>query len=49
MLGQERTILPLLAEQTFQLSARTAALTCIAAFGATKALTNFFAGTWSDR
>lgn len=49
MLGQERTVLPLLAEQTFQLSAYSAALTYIVAFGATKAVTNFFAGTWSDR
>ncbi|WP_405764099.1 MFS transporter [Streptomyces sp. NBC_00080] len=49
MLGQERTVLPLLADQTFHLSAYTAALTYIVAFGATKAVTNFFAGTWSDR
>jgi len=49
MLGQERTVLPLLANRTFHLSAYTAALTYIVAFGATKAVTNFFAGTWSDR
>ena len=49
MLGQERTVLPLLADRTFHLSAYTAALTYIVAFGATKAVTNFFAGTWSDR
>ncbi|MCJ0873877.1 MFS transporter [Streptomyces sp. AP-93] len=49
MLGQERTVLPLLAEQAFHLSAHTAALTYIVAFGATKAVTNFLAGTWSDR
>ena len=49
MLGQERTVLPLLADQTFHLSAYTAALTYIVAFGATKAVTNFFAGTLSDR
>ncbi|MCP3760695.1 MFS transporter [Streptomyces sp. TBY4] len=49
MLGQERTVLPLLAEQAFHLSAYTAALTYIVAFGATKAVTNFLAGTWSDR
>ena len=49
MLGQERTLLPLLAEQVFHLTAYTAALTFIVAFGATKAVTNFFAGTWSDR
>jgi MFS family permease len=49
MLGQERTVLPLLADQVFHLSAYTAALTYIVAFGATKAVTNFVAGTLSDR
>lgn len=49
MLGQERTVLPLLAEQEFRLTAYTAALTYILAFGLTKAATNYFAGTWSDR
>jgi MFS family permease len=49
MIGQERTVLPLLAEQTFGPTAFTAALTFIAAFGAVKAVTNFFAGTLSDR
>ena len=48
-LGQERTVVPLLAAQTFHLSAYTAALTFIAAFGIVKAVTNFFAGTMSDR
>ena len=49
MIGQERTVLPLLAEQVFHLRAFTAALTFILAFGAVKAGTNFFAGTLSDR
>jgi MFS family permease len=49
LLGQERTVLPLLAEHEFHLTAYTAALTYILAFGATKAVTNFFAGTLSDR
>jgi MFS family permease len=49
LLGSERTVLPLLAEHTFHLPACTAALTYILAFGATKAVTNFFAGTLSDR
>jgi MFS family permease len=49
MIGQERTVLPLLATRTFHLSAFTATLTFIAAFGAVKAITNFFAGTLSDR
>src|SRR5215216_5402797 len=49
MIGQERTVLPLLAEREFGLTAFTATLTFIAAFGAVKAVTNFFAGTLSDR
>ncbi|MEW2331503.1 MFS transporter [Micromonospora chersina] len=49
LLGSERTVLPLLAEQEFHLTAYTAALTYILAFGATKAVTNFFAGALSDR
>ena len=48
-LGQERTVVPLLATQTFHLAALTSALTFILAFGAVKAATNFFAGTLSDR
>lgn len=49
LLGTERTVLPLLGEQEFQLTAYSAALTYILAFGLTKAVTNFFAGTLSDR
>src|SRR5512133_2148723 len=49
MLGQERIVLPLLADQTFHLAAYTSAVTFIVAFGAVKATTNFFAGTLSDR
>jgi len=49
MLGQERTVLPLLATHVFGLTAITAALTFIVAFGVTKAITNFVAGTLSDR
>jgi rhodanese-related sulfurtransferase len=49
MLGQERTVLPLLAEQEFGLGDFSAALTFIVVFGAVKAATNFFAGTLSDR
>jgi MFS family permease len=49
MLGQERTVLPLLAVREFHLAAYTAALTYILAFGVAKAATNYFAGTWSDR
>ena len=49
MLGQERTVLPLLAERVFQVPAFTSALVFIAAFGAVKAAANYLAGTWSDR
>lgn len=49
MLGQERTVLPLLADQEFHLGAYTAGLTYILAFGVAKAATNYLAGTWSDR
>ncbi len=49
MLGQERTVLPLLAETEFRLDAYTAALTYILAFGIFKAAANYMAGTWSDR
>lgn len=49
MVGQERTVLPLMAKQVFHLDAFTAALTFIVAFGAVKAATNFLAGTLSDR
>ena len=49
MLGQERTVLPLLAHQTFHLTGYTFLLTYVLAFGLTKAATNYFAGTWSDR
>src|SRR3989441_10619428 len=49
MIGQERTVLPLLAERVFHLTAYTAALTFILAFGTVKAITNFAAGTLSDR
>ena len=49
MIGQERTVLPLLAKDEFHLTAFTATLTFIAAFGIVKAVTNFFAGTLGDR
>jgi MFS family permease len=49
MLGQERTVLPLLATNVFGLDSYTAALTYILAFGLAKALTNYLAGTWSER
>ena len=49
MVGQERTVLPLLATRTFGLAAFTATTTFIVAFGATKALTNLATGALSDR
>ena len=49
MIGQERVVLPLLAERTFGLTAFTAATTFIVAFGATKALANLATGVLADR
>jgi MFS family permease len=49
MVGQERTVLPLLATRTFGLAAVTATTTFIIAFGATKALTNLATGALTDR
>jgi MFS family permease len=49
LLGSERTVLSPLAERDFHLAAYTAALTYILTFGTTKAVTNFVAGTLSDR
>jgi MFS family permease len=49
MVGQERTVLPLLADEVFGLTKFTASLTFIAAFGIVKAATNVVAGTLSDR
>ena len=48
MVGIERSILPVLAEQEFHLAARFAALSFIVVFGVTKALTNYAAGQLSD-
>jgi MFS family permease len=49
MVGQERTVLSLLATEVFGLAAVFAALTYIVAFGLTKAATNLLAGTLADR
>ncbi len=49
MVGLERSILPALAEQEFQLAARTAVLSFIVVFGVVKAATNYFAGRLADR
>ena len=49
MVGMERSILPAIAEQEFQLAARTAILSFIVVFGVAKALANYGAGRLSDR
>jgi MFS family permease len=49
MVGQERSLLSLVAVQEFGLAAVSAALTYIVAFGLTKAATNFLAGALADR
>jgi MFS family permease len=49
MVGQERTILPLLARDGFHLDGLAVAMTFVAAFGITKAVTNLVAGALSDR
>lgn len=49
MVGMERAILPAIAEDEFQLAARTAILSFIFVFGISKALTNYLAGRLSDR
>jgi MFS family permease len=49
MVGQERTVLPLLATETFGLQGAAAALTFLVAFGLTKAVTNLAAGALADR
>ena len=49
MVGLERTILPLVAEQDFGLASRKAALSFIVAFGLVKAVSNLFAGRMGDR
>src|SRR5216110_3079973 len=49
MVGLERAILPLLADQEFLIASRTAILSFIVSFGLVKALANLFAGRMSDR
>ena len=48
MVGLERTVLPLLAEQEFGLASKTAILSFIMTFGLVKAITNFLAGRLGD-
>ena len=49
MVGQERSILPLLAEREFGLTTASAALTFLVAFGLAKAFANLAAGGLADR
>jgi len=49
MVGLERAVLPLLAEQDFLITSRTAILSFIVSFGIVKALANLLAGRMSDR
>jgi len=49
MLGQERTVLPLLARDAFGLTGFSLILSFIVAFGVTKAVANLVAGALADR
>ena len=49
MIGLERSILPVLAEVEFGVTSATAAVSFIATFGLAKALSNLFAGNFSQR
>lgn len=49
MVGLERTILPELATQDFGMVAKTAILSFIVVFGITKAITNYFTGTFANK
>ncbi len=49
MIGQERTVLPLLGSEVFGLTGVPVILTFLVAFGITKALTNLAAGSLADR
>ena len=49
MVGQEQTVLPLLAEQEFGLTGYTFLFTYVVAFGLSKGVANYLAGACSDR
>lgn len=49
MVGLERSILPVLAREEFGVASKTVAVSFIATFGLTKALSNLFAGRLSER
>lgn len=49
MIGLERSVLPVLAEEEFGVASKTVAVSFIATFGLTKALSNLIAGRLSER
>lgn len=49
MVGLERSILPQLATEEFDMVAKTAILSFIVVFGVTKAITNYFAGAFANK
>jgi MFS family permease len=49
MVGMERTVVPLLAEQDFDIASASATLSFLVAFGIVKAASNLAAGHFSDR
>lgn len=49
MVGLERSILPKIAEQEFEIAAKTAILSFIVVFGIVKAITNYYTGVLANR
>jgi len=49
MVGLERSILPQIAEEEFQIAAKTAILSFIVVFGIVKAITNYYTGVLANR
>lgn len=49
MVGIERTVMPVLAEEQFGIASTSAALSFIVSFGFSKAIVNYFAGAMADR
>ncbi|HIP72465.1 MAG TPA: MFS transporter, partial [Anaerolineae bacterium] len=49
MIGLERTVLPLIAEEDFGLASRTLILSFLVSFGIVKAFSNLFAGRLGDK
>lgn len=49
MIGLERTLLPLMAQEKFAISSSVAIMSFIAAFGASKAIANYLTGRLSNR